>query len=143
MHAAVVSSHFPPEWTTGVAAPPRMKLLHWGTGGPFARALTAARFRCREALTRFGGQSDLDFSIGVFQNEKAPREGGRRRRHMGTRRRVEEVSTEKSPWISDPGARWCVYDLTAAITPDGSVRNASRTRSCSRSCRSCRSFCRS
>jgi hypothetical protein len=43
MHAAVVPSHFPPEWATGVAAPPRMKLLHWGTGGPFARGCGGVR----------------------------------------------------------------------------------------------------
>jgi hypothetical protein len=31
------------ESTTGVAAPPRMKLLHWGTGGPFARGCGGVR----------------------------------------------------------------------------------------------------
>jgi hypothetical protein len=33
MHAAVVPSHLPPERTTGVADPLRMKLLHWGAVG--------------------------------------------------------------------------------------------------------------
>jgi hypothetical protein len=55
-----------------------------------------------EGLSRFAVMSDFDFSMGVFQNEKAPREskppadGG----YANRSRKISGPSTVKPGWVS-------------------------------------------
>jgi hypothetical protein len=73
MHAAVVPSHFPPEWATGVTAPPRMKTATLGYRWPLCQRLRRGPPRWRWSRQFDCGLAPAALQLTAYRNETPPR----------------------------------------------------------------------